>query len=56
VDISGGTQAAHYTGEYLEAGGIMFPTKHVIFPRQPDNTPNRDLLVVSIAMSNFELK
>jgi len=56
VDISGGTQATHYTGEYVEAGGIMFPTKHVIFPRQPDNTPNRDLLVVSIGMSNFELK
>ncbi len=56
VDISGGTQAAHYTGEYVEAGGIMFPTKHVIFPRNADNTPNRDLLVVSIAVSNFELK
>jgi hypothetical protein len=56
VDISGGTQAAHYTGEYLEAAGIMFPTKHTIFPRQPDNTPNRDLLVVSIGMSNFGLK
>jgi hypothetical protein len=56
VDISGGTQAVHYTGEYREAGGIMFPTKHVIFPRQPDNTPNRDLLVVSIGLSNLELK
>jgi hypothetical protein len=38
------------------AGGIMFPTKHVIFPRNADNTPNRDLLVVSIAVSNLELK
>jgi hypothetical protein len=56
VDISGGTPAVHYTGEYLEAGGIMFPTKHVIFPRQSNNTPDRDLLVVSIAISNFELK
>jgi hypothetical protein len=56
VDVSGGTQAAHYTGEYREAGGIMFPAKHAIFPRQPDNTPNRDLLVVSIGMSNFELE
>jgi hypothetical protein len=56
VDISGGTPAAHYTGEYREAGGIMFPTKHDIFPRQPDNTPNRDLLVVSIRLSNFDLK
>jgi hypothetical protein len=56
VDISGGTPAAHYTGGYLEAGGIMFPTNHVIFPRQPDNTPNRDLLVVSIRISNFDLK
>jgi len=56
VDISGGTQAAHYTSEYRDAGGIMFPTKHVIFPRNPDNTANRDLLVVSVNLSNFELK
>jgi hypothetical protein len=56
VDISGGTPAAHYTGEYREAGGIMLPTQHAIFPRQPDNTPNRDLLVVSIGLSNFQLK
>jgi hypothetical protein len=56
VDISGGTQAVHYTGEYQQAGGITFPTKHVIFPRQSDNTPNRDLLVVSIGMSDFDLK
>jgi len=56
VDISGGTPAAHYFGEYQEAGGIMFPTKHDIFPRQPDNTPNQELLVVSIGLSNFDLK
>jgi hypothetical protein len=56
VDISGGTPAAHYTGEYREAGGIMFPTKHVIFPRQPDNAANRDLLLASIGLSNFDLK
>jgi hypothetical protein len=56
VDVSGGTQAAHYAGEYLEAGGIMFPTRHAMFPRLPDNTPNRDLLVASIGMSSIELK
>jgi hypothetical protein len=56
VDISGGTPAAHYPGEYLEAGGIMFPTMREIFPRQPDDTPNQDLLVVSIRLSNFDLK
>ena len=56
VDIAGGTPAAHYFGEYQQAGGIMFPTKHDIFPRQPDNTPNRELLVVSIGLSNFDMK
>ncbi len=56
VDISGGTEAARYTGGYVEAGGIMFPTQHTIFPRQSDNTPNRDLVVVSIEMSGIELK
>jgi hypothetical protein len=56
VDISGGTQAVHYMSEYREAGGFRFPTKHVIFPRNADNTANRDLLVVSINSSNFELR
>jgi len=56
VDIAGGTPAAHYPGDYQEVGGIMFPNKRVIFPRQPDNTANRDLLVVSIDLSNFQLK
>jgi hypothetical protein len=56
VDISGGTPAAHYPSQYQNVGGIMFPTRRDIFPRQPDNTPDRHVLVVSIGLSNFELK
>src|ERR1700730_12660908 len=36
VDISGGTQAVHYTSEHREAGGSRFTNTNGIFPRHPD--------------------
>jgi hypothetical protein len=36
VEISGGTNAAHYVFDYDEVAGIRLPTRHRIFPRTPD--------------------
>src|ERR1700689_1985615 len=36
VEISGGTPAAHCVSDLKECSGIVFPTKHRIFPRQAD--------------------
>ena len=48
VDVSGGTPAAHYVSELEEFSGILVPTKHTIFGRQPDGKAAPAPLVVSI--------
>lgn len=53
VEISGGTPAAHYLSDFKEFFGIMFPTKHRIFPRQPDDRSMPEPLVVSIELDHF---
>jgi hypothetical protein len=54
VDISGGTPAAHYVSELKTISGITMPTKHRIYPRQPDGTPVPTQLVVSIDVSDVK--
>ena len=48
VDVSGGTSAAHYVSAFQDVSGIMVPTKHTVFGRQPDGSPVPTPLVVSI--------
>jgi hypothetical protein len=55
VEIAGGAPGAHYIDTYIEVMGIKFPTVRRIFARQTDATVNRDLLVVSIDLSNIRL-
>jgi hypothetical protein len=53
VEIAGNTPAAHYVSDYKNVSGIMMPTKRRVFARQPDNTPARDTLVISIDLSDI---
>jgi hypothetical protein len=53
VEISGGTPAAHYLSDYTEIAGISVPTKHRIFPRNPDGQSLSEALVVSIDLSEI---
>jgi hypothetical protein len=55
VEITGGTQAAHYVSDLKEFAGIVFPTKRRIFPRQPDGHSAPEPLVVSIDLDHFVL-
>ena len=54
VDIAGGTPAAHYVSAPTDVSGIVVPTKHRIFPRQPDGSSAPGPLVVSIDISDIE--
>jgi hypothetical protein len=54
VDILGGTTAAHYVSELKESSGILVPTRHTIFGRQPDGSSVPAPLVVSIDISEVE--
>jgi hypothetical protein len=56
VEIAGGTPGAHYIDDYVEISGIKFPTVRRIFARQVDASVNREPLVVSIDLSNIQLR
>jgi len=56
VDIAGGTPAAHYVSGLTDVSGILVPTRHMIYPRQPDGNAAPAPLVVSIDISDIEFK
>lgn len=53
VEITGGTNAAHYASDYREVEGIKLPTKLRIFPRTPDGQSLEEPLIVSIDLSEI---
>jgi hypothetical protein len=53
VEVSGGTSAAHYVSDYDDVAGIKLPTKHRIFPRNPDSQSLAEPLIVSIDLSEI---
>ncbi len=56
VEISGGTNAAHYVSDYDDVAGIRLATKHRIFLRAADGQSLAEPLVVSIDLSEIELR
>jgi hypothetical protein len=55
VDVAGGFPAAQYVHDIVEVDGLRFPTKRRAYFRGPELKPVRDLLMVSIDLSNFRL-
>ncbi|RZT35578.1 hypothetical protein [Cupriavidus agavae] len=55
VDVAGGFPAAQYVSEMVEVNGLRFPTKRRAYLRGPGLHPIRELLLVSIELSNFRL-
>jgi hypothetical protein len=53
IEIAGGTACAHYLCGYTQITGIMIPTVHRMFPWTPDGQALRDLLLVSIDLSEI---
>ncbi|WP_397450844.1 hypothetical protein [Pseudomonas sp. NA-150] len=56
VDVAGGFRAAQYVSEIVQANGISFPSKRRAYMRGNDLKPIRDLLLVSIDLSDFRLE
>jgi len=56
VEVAGGFPAAQYVYDMVEAEGMRFPTKRRAYLRGPGLKPIRDLLLVSIDLSNFRLR
>lgn len=55
VDVAGSFDAAHYVYDFIDVNGLKFPSRRRAYLRGPDLTPVRDLLLVSIELSNFRL-
>ena len=53
VAIQGGTGGAHFMGGYTEVAGIVVPTSHRVFPRQPDGQALSEPLLVAIDLSEI---
>jgi hypothetical protein len=51
VNIAGGFPAAQLTFDYIEAGGIRLPSRRRAYTRGPDRRPIKDMLMVSIDIS-----
>jgi hypothetical protein len=54
VEISGGTPAVHYLSDHTEVSGIIVPTKRLVYIRQPDLSPLKEPLIVSIQLSDIK--
>jgi hypothetical protein len=56
LEIGGGTPIAQYVYDIVEADGFRFPSKRRAFPRGPESKAIRDLLLISIDLSNFHVE
>ncbi len=53
VDIAGSFPAAQYIDQIVDVQGFKMPTRRRAYLRGPDSKPVRDLLLVSIDLSNL---
>jgi hypothetical protein len=56
VNIAGGFAAAQLTSDHVKVGGISLPTKRRAYPRGSDRQPIRDMLMVSIDLSDLRFE
>lgn len=56
VDIQGSNPAARYLLDPVEIQGIVLPTKMRIYPRNADNRPAPEPLIVTIDLSDFHFE
>ena len=52
VNVAGGFGASQLISHHVEAGGIHLPTRRLAYTRGPDRKPIRDMLMVSMDISN----
>lgn len=55
LEIAGGTPIAQYVHDIIDADGFRFPSRRRAFPQDPRSKPIRDLLLISIDLSDFHL-
>jgi hypothetical protein len=55
-EIGGGTPIAQYVHDTVDVDGFRFPSKRRTYPRGLGSQAIRDLLLISIDLSDFKLR
>lgn len=55
LEVAGGVPVAQYVHEMIEIDGFRFPTKRRAYVRGPRLRPIRDLVLISLDLSNFRI-
>jgi hypothetical protein len=55
VDVNGGAPVAHHTGQYRTFDGLAFPTHRRVYRRNPDGTPDRSLVAITIDIHDITI-
>jgi hypothetical protein len=55
AEVSGGVPAARYLSDYKDFGGIKSATRRRAYPRNPDNTPDLNRLLVGIDIAAIQV-
>jgi hypothetical protein len=55
VDVWADTPAAHFLSDYVDVSGLKFPLRRRVFASRPDGTPDLDLNLVTIDLSEYTL-
>lgn len=52
VEVLGGVPGIHYVDDHRETGGIVVPRVRTVYGRGPDGRPEREPVIVSIALDD----
>ncbi|MER9254859.1 hypothetical protein NKI59_24210 [Mesorhizobium sp. M0598] len=56
VEIQGNNAAARYLLEPVTVEGVVLPSKFRVYPRNPDNKPAAEPLIVGVDLSNYRIE
>ncbi|GAA5186836.1 hypothetical protein GCM10023322_33920 [Rugosimonospora acidiphila] len=55
-EVNGASPTAHYQPEHATVDGAVITTKHEVFVRNEDGTPNRSLMPISVDVTGITLR
>lgn len=56
VDVWAGTSATHMLSDYVEVDGFRLPTQRRVYPVDTDGSLQRDVVIVSVDLSNYTFR
>jgi hypothetical protein len=55
VEVNGNVVGAHYTSDPQTFGGLVFPTRRLVYPRLPDGTADRSVAFITIDIHDITI-